>query len=329
MKDLNLIPKSFILEKKNKVKKAYLSVLILFIGFIAALAYILPTVYEYNLTSEKKSVEERVNQTNNYVEIENEFNSLKNAIEMREKEGKLLARKELDALGIVNAIEAAVPEKLFIQNAQISGESGSDLKIVLKGAAENDGVIASFIRNLMEDGYFKTVTLTSILNGQGNNGSNFDISLTGIGKSGLIYYKSRENGFTVGYPEDWIIKDNTEAKLQIAAEKSLSSAKPASLEILVRKSNMNLKAFVEDRKAQLKQELNKYEFKYSNPFKSSQTDAYKTMYLAGEDNEKYQYLELCTIKNNRAFIVTYKSDTTSFSNKARTIDRILKSFKID
>lgn len=329
MKDLNLIPKGFILEKKNKVKKAYLSVMILCIGFIAALAYIAPTVYEYNLTSEKKSLEQRVNQTNNYVEIENEFNSLKNAVEMREKEGRLLALKELDALSIVNAIEAAVPEKLFIQNAQISGESGADLKILLKGVADNDEIIASYIRNLMEDGYFEKVTLTSVLNNKINGSSNFDIAIWGIGKSDLISYKDWENGVNILYPQDWVVKDKTQTKLQLAAQKSLSSAKPASLEVQVSKTNMNIKAFADNRNKELKQKLIKYELKYSNPFKSSHTDAYKTMYFSEEDNEKYQYLELCTIKNNKAFIVTYRSDAASFSNKARTVDRILKSFRID
>lgn len=329
MKDLNLIPKSFITEKKNKVKKAYLSVLILCVGFAAVLSYIAPTVYEYNLTNRKESLEQQVNQTNNYVEMENEFNSLKNAVEVREKEGKLLDQKKLDALGLINAIEFAVPEKLFIQNASVTGEAETDLKVSLKGVASGDNEIASFIRNLMDDGYFKTVTLISVLNNQGNNGSSFEISLNGIGKSDLMEYKSWDNGFTVKYPGDWVIKENKEEKLQIAAQKSLSKAKPATLEVLTNKSNLNIKAFVDDRNAQLKKKLNKYEFKYSSPTKSSGVDAYKTMYFSEEDNVRYQYLELCTLKNNKAFIVTYKSDATGFSNKARTIDRILKSFNIN
>lgn len=77
MKDLNLIPKSLIVDKKNKVKKTYLSILIICIGIIVAAAYIVPTIYENNLRNNKQELEKKVNSTNSYVETVNEFNSLK------------------------------------------------------------------------------------------------------------------------------------------------------------------------------------------------------------------------------------------------------------
>lgn len=327
MKDLNLIPRSFKIQKKNRIKKIYLSILIISIGFFAALAYIIPVVYENNLKSEKILLEQQVSQTHNYVEMEKEFNSLKSAVEQREKEGKLLASKKVDMPEILNAIELAAPDKLFIQNIDTSGEAV--LEISLKGVAENERIIASFIRNLMDDGYFEEVTLSNILNKQGNNGSSFEISLTGIRKNDLVKYKNWDSGFTIGYPEDWIIKEETAEMVLLTAGKSMSSAQPAWLKVTVEKSGAGAKSFAENRKAALKAVLKQFELGYSSFTRCSNVDAYKLMYYAEEDNIRYQYMEICAVKNNKAFIATYRSDADGFSNKARTIDRILKSFNID
>lgn len=329
LKDINLIPKSYIIEKKNKIKKVYLSIVILCIGFFAAMAYIAPTVYEYNLKSEKASLEQQVLQTNNFVVLENEFISLKQAIEARELESKLLSQKQFNMLEIVNAIELASPEKLYIQKFDTSGEDKSDVKVTIKGVAENEESVASFIRNLMEDGYFKDVNLSSILNKQGNNGSSFDITLTGIREKDLTTYKAWESGFSIGYQADWSISKENSSNVVFVANKAVTAAKPASLEITIETTNLQLEQFVKEQQNKLQKGLDNFKLIYSNKIKSSKVDAYKQMYYAQEDGIRYQYLELCTIKNNKSYVVTYKCDSTSFSNKARTIDRILKSFKIN
>lgn len=328
MKDLNLIPKSYFTEKKNKIKKAYLSILILCIGFIAVVSYIAPTVYEYNLRSEKNSLEQQVSETNNFVVLENELNSLKQAIETREQESKLLSQKQLNVLGIVNAIEFASPDKLFIQKFETNGEDESDVKVSLKGTAENEETIASFIRNLMDDGYFNEVILSSVLNEQSNNGSSFDITLKGIKKSDLTLYKGWKSGFGIGYQADWSISQEKDSKVVFQANKATTAAKPASLEVSFETTGLQVKDYAKQRQNELEKSLKNFKLVYSSDTKSSNADAVKAMYYADDDNIRYQYLELYVIKDNKGYVVTYKSDSTSFSNKARTIDRILKSFNI-
>ncbi len=329
MKDLNLIPRNFLLEKKNKVKKTYLSILILIIGFMAAMSYILPTVYEINLKTEKKELETQVLQTNNYVEMEKEFSSLLKAVENRELEGKALSDKNFNAMDVVSAIEFAVPEKLFIKQFETSGENLSDIKISLKGVAENEEIIASFIRNLMSDGYFKSVFLSNITNKKDKSGSDFDVSLSGIGNNGLLEYSNWEQAFKIKYPSDWIIKEEAGGSVEFSAVKSYTSARPASLKVFVENTDKGLEAYIQQRKDKLKADLKDFELGYSKQVKTSKYMGYRLSYYADEDKVRYQYMELCVISDNKCYLVTYKSDLNNFSNKARTIDRILNSFSMN
>jgi Tfp pilus assembly protein PilN len=329
LKDLNLIPKNYFIEKKNNTKKAYLSILILCIGFVVAAVYIVPSVNEYNLKIEKNSLEQQVIETSDYVTLDKEFNSLKQAIEAREQEGTLLSQKQLNQLAIVNAIEAASPEKLFIQKFDTSGEEESDVKVSLTGVAENEETIASFIRNLIDDAYFKEVGLASVIKEQGNNGSNFDIVITGVNKDDFTKYNGWDNGFSIGYLPDWNISQEKDNKIVFVADTAMAAVKPASLEVLLENTKLQVDTFTKERQQKLKKSLNNFKHEYSNKTKNSKVDAIKTMYYAEENNIKYQYLELCVIKDNKCYVVTYKSDSASFSNTARVINRILKSFKIN
>lgn len=329
MKDLNLIPKNFILQKKNKVKKTYLSILIILTGLVFVVAYTVPTIYENKLKTEKQEIQQKVTESNSFVEVDNEFNSLKQAVFNRENEGKLLSLRKMDSTGIIGAIEGALPEKIFIQKIDASGESDSTVKITLIGASENEEVIASFIRNLMDDGYFNKVDLSRIVNNPDKSGNIFEMTLTGISTSNLLKYTDWNSGYSICYPKDWLKGKVTGNKVTFTAKSSLTSAKPASLEIANEDSSSNLKGFVSNRYKKLENELKEFKSVYSIETQCSKQSAYKTMYYASEDGIMYKFLELCTIKDKKIFIITYKSEVNSFDNKQRTIDRILKSFKFE
>ncbi|AEY65103.1 PilN domain-containing protein [Clostridium sp. BNL1100] len=326
MKDLNLIPKSLIVDKKNKAKKTYLSILIICIGLIAVTAYTAPAIYEINLRNDKQELEKKVNSTTSYVETVNEFNSLKKAVEVREAEGKKLSLNRIVVLGIVNAIENACPEKLLIQNFVSTGNNESDTKVVLKGVSTDENTLASFLRNLMEDDYFNNVVLSNISNKQGNNGTTFEVTLSGIKKSDLIIYNNWNNGFRICYEPDWSKKVDKDDSVLFTANKRLTSTDADSLEINVTSTELTSKEFTDKRINTLKNELEGFKEIYTTKTKSSGEEAYKLMYLGDEKGTRYKYLELYTVKDSKGYIVKYKSDPNSFEVKARTIDHILKSF---
>lgn len=328
MKDLNLIPSSFTIDRRNRIKKTYLSILIICIGFVSVLSYVVPTFYEYRLKDEKSILERQVSETSNFVKMEKEFDSLKAAVEARESEGQLLSKKKLDVLGIVKAIETACPEKLFIQKFDSSGNNDSDVKIALKGVADNEEIIASFLRNLMDDDYFSEVKVSSVANKQGNNASSFEISLQGIKKSNLTIYKGWNSGFKIGYPTGWIKSNEDDNHVLFTSGTRSAQTDPDTLEVLVTSTDMDSHAFAQDRTESLKKNLSGFEEGYMNKIGSSGSEAYKTMYYAAEKGVRYQYMELNTVMDGRAFTVIFKSDPISFTNKARTVDRILKSFTV-
>ena len=328
MKDLNLIPKSLFVYKKNKIKKTYLSILIVCIGVIAVTAYTAPAIYEINLNNDKQELEKKVNSTTSYVETVNEFNSLKKAVEARVAEGTKLSLYRMDVTGIVNAIEIACPEKLFIQNFISTGNNDSDTKVVLKGVSSDENTLASFFRNLMEDDYFNNVVLSNISNKQGNNGTTFEITLSGIKKSDLTIYNNWNKGFRISYEPDWSKKVDKDDSVLFTANKRLTSKDADSLEITVTSTELTSKEFVDKRINKLKNELEGFVKVYTTKTRNSHEEAYRLMYLGDEKGTRYKYLELCTVKNNKGYIVKYKSDPDSFEDKARKDDRILKSFAV-
>jgi Tfp pilus assembly protein PilN len=329
LKDLNLIPASYVFEKKSKYKKASLSILIILIGVAFVSAYILPTVYEYNLKNEKAVLIDEVAKTNNYVTEVKEFNTLKQAVEAREKEGTGLAQKQFSSLDIINAIEYASPENVFVQKMDISGESDSDVKVSLNCVAENEETIASFIKNIKDDAYFKKIGLSAISKGQENNGETFDLVLEGINKDNLTKYYGWDNKFSIGYIPDWVISEEKDNKVLLSASNSLTNASPASVEVLRENTQLQVKAFADERQSKLKRTLKNYKLVYSSQTKNSKSDAIKTVYSCEDNNIQYTCSELCVIKENKCYIVTYKCDSVSFSNTEQIINRIIKSININ
>lgn len=328
MKDLNLIPTSYVFTKKSKYKKASLSILIILTGVVFVSAYIYPTVYEYNLKNEKEKLSNEVARTNTYITEVKKFNTLKQAVEAREKEGTQLSKRQFSSLDIINAIENASPEKVFIQKMDVTGSSESDVKVSLKCVGVNEETIASFIKNINDDAYFKKISISNISKSEENNGKTFDLILEGINKDNLTKFYGWDGKFSIGYIPGWVVSEEKENKVLISAKSSLTDAKPASLEILQENSNLQVKAFADNRQKKLKASLKNYQLVYSSQTRNSSLDAIKTVYSYYDNDIKYTCSELCVIKENKSYIVTFTSDSISFSNTEQIVNRIIKSFNI-
>ena len=332
MKDLNLIPKNYYVEKKNKIKKAYLSILILCIGVVAVAVYLVPTIQEKNLKSEKAALEQKVSESKDYINTENEFNTLKQAIEVREQEVKQLGQKKLDLMGIFNAIEAASPEKLYILKFDTTGDDEASVEVKLGGIAEDEETIASFVRNLYDDAYFKEIGLAAITNPEelkDNKGKGFQITLKGVNKLNVTKYNGFDNNFNINLIDGWKVSKEEISKVLFEESIALTNAKPASVEVKLESTNLQVEDFTKERQSKLAESLKNYTFGYTKITKNSKLPATKTMYCAQEDNIQYQFVELCVVKDNDSYIVTYKTEVNRFANEEQSIDIILKSFNIN
>jgi Tfp pilus assembly protein PilN len=329
LKDLNLIPANYVFEKKSKHKKALLSILIVFIAIVFVSAYLFPTLYENNLKNEKAVLIDEVAKTNIYVTQVKEFNTLKQAVEARENEGTALAQRQFSSLDIINAIENASPEKVFVQKMDISGDSESNVKVTLNCIAENEETIASFIKNIKDDAYFKKIGMSAISKSKESSSRIFDLVLEGVNKDNLTKYYGWDHTFSIGYIPDWVISEEKDTRVLLSARNSLTNASPSSLEILKENTELQVKAFADERQSGLRRLLNNYNLVYSSQTKNSKLDAVKTVYSYEDNNIKYTCSELCVVKDGKCYIVTYKCDSVSFTNTEQIINRIIKSFNIN
>jgi Tfp pilus assembly protein PilN len=323
LKDLNLIPKSYLQVKKEKIKKAYLSFVILIIGFLFAIGYIIPTVYEFNLKKVNNTLQGQVFQSSGYVATENKLNSLKQAVEVREQEGKNLSLIQNDYLKIQNIIEKATPDRLFIKS--MTSVCNNNIAINITGTAENENIVASFVRNMQDEGYFKNIKITSILNNK--ESITFNIIIEGLSQNAFLSYKNWNDNYSISYPQNWVISKEKDSDTVITAPAS-GSLTPASIEILFSQNSNSLDASYNNRLTELRSKLTNFEKLSSSKTRISDVEAYKYIYCSQVGNETVKYSEICVAKNGMLFTVTYKDNYLEFESKERTIDRVLKSFNI-
>lgn len=326
MKDLNLIPKSYIADKKNKVKKTYFSIIILIAGFVFALGYIVPTIYQMSLAKNRDTLQAQVNETTNFVNIQNKFASLKAAVQQREDTGKQLAAYNNDVLAVINVLERACPEFVAFTTMTTTAENNT-VKISLKGYANTEFTIASFIRNLSNEDYFNTIDLTSVVKNQSQNGFVFNIDVTGIAESSFSVYNNIKNNFSIKYPKEWDVAKEEDNNILFVSKNITVNSSPGSIEVVISKENSSLDDCVKSRINKLK-ESKVFEDIYSHKTKLRGTDAFVNMYYITEAGVKYQVKEICVVKANKLFIVTCKENSLEFSNYSKTIDRILNSLYI-
>lgn len=326
MKDLNLIPKSYLADKKNKVKKTYYSMIILIAGFVFAAGYIVPTIYQMSLSKDRDALQAQVNETSNFVSIENKFVSLKAAVKQREETGEKLSSYSNDVLAMITVLERACPEYLAITNMTTTAEFGT-VKIKLKGSSDSEYTIASFVRNLTNEGYFDSIDIIDITKDQNDDGCIFNIDVTNIAQSDFSTYYNWVHDFSISYPKDWEIVSEEESNISILSKNLSINSSPASINISVSDVSSSIDDCIKSRVAKL-EESKVYENIFSHKTKLRGIDAYINMYYYTSEGNKYQIKEICVVKNNKLFAVTYKENSLEFSNYSKTIDKILNSLYI-
>jgi Tfp pilus assembly protein PilN len=162
LKDLNLIPKSYYLEYTKKKKRLYITAgITIFAGFMV-LAVALPLFWRYNLKMQRDSYENMVKQTMSYVETEKQLGLLRKMYEDRQGEAdRMLGRME-DMSAVFEAVEAAVPEKVFFLIMNVKTEDAEGMTVLLNGISPTMDGIATFADKIRKDGFFDDVAIDNI-----------------------------------------------------------------------------------------------------------------------------------------------------------------------
>lgn len=161
MKDLNLIPRSYILEKRKRIKRFYNILAISGIVIVIACMVIFPLGMRYKLILQKNALDRQVKETNNYVAIEKQMNTVQELYKLREDEGNKLEESGIDVKSVFEGIEKALPEKLFITSFGVGNNAGAS-QVTLSGIASSEDDIATFVKYMREDGHFKNVLVSGL-----------------------------------------------------------------------------------------------------------------------------------------------------------------------
>lgn len=164
MKDLNLIPKSYLRAKAKKVKRIYRVIVIFAAVLILAASIALPLGRRFKLEWDKNNIVKQVNETSGYVEKEKELKIIKDQYAEREKEAGELIKSGADVITILNKIEKASPQNFFIQSLNVmeSGNQSDIVQVTINCISKTEDDVASFVNYLRSDSYFENVVLNSI-----------------------------------------------------------------------------------------------------------------------------------------------------------------------
>ncbi len=162
MKDLNLIPKSYILAKQKR--KSMLRRTIAFIcGSIAAAVLILIPVYiKHNLQLEVDSYNKKAAQTDGNKVLLDKLDAVKQKFSEREKIAAGFNKDLFSAVTLLERLEKSVPHKLFVTELNIGSQNGGQVEITMAGMCATEYELASFITNLRGENYFSDITISSI-----------------------------------------------------------------------------------------------------------------------------------------------------------------------
>lgn len=162
LKDLNLVPKSYILQRRKKVKRIYTFVIVsLMTGFLA-ISITIPALMKYSLNQKLAVLELKVKQSLRYREINAQFNTVLDIFKSREEEGKRLSDTGIQPLLVIRELEKCVPESLYIKSFSYYNDVSKNFTVSLNGISESEENVAKFVKNINKNDMFTKVRINSI-----------------------------------------------------------------------------------------------------------------------------------------------------------------------
>jgi len=161
LKDLNLVPKEYLLKNRRKKKVFLYSIAGVFLASMLAVFVTEPLLTGYNLRRKFSILDKQIKESVNYVEIEREFSQLQNVYMQREDEAKALMSMGFSITSLIETIEKYMPEKLFTMNLSVNNTS-TGTNVILRGVSASENELASFISHLRNSSVFDSVELTTV-----------------------------------------------------------------------------------------------------------------------------------------------------------------------
>lgn len=162
MKDLNLVPKSYYINKKRKQMRLYSILFVVIYLVLVGVLTVTPLLTKKTLNEKLKLLEEKVNDINLDMQKKAQFEYIKGLVNTRELEAARLSRKGVNLLTILEKIEQSMPERMFVMNFKTTNSAVNDIEIMLTGSAASEIDIAAFISRIRKEGYFTGADIISV-----------------------------------------------------------------------------------------------------------------------------------------------------------------------
>jgi len=162
LKDLNLVPKSYILKKKKRKAMVFYSIFSVAIVAAVIVIVLMPVFKIQSLKSRMAFLDLNEKEVSKYISVEREFNVLKNMYLQRENEAKRLLVSGIDLLEIIEKLEGHLPERIFLKSLVAQKGGNNQIEITIRGIADSEEEIATFSRYISEDDYFSSIKIKSI-----------------------------------------------------------------------------------------------------------------------------------------------------------------------
>lgn len=166
MKDLNLVPKSYFHKRKKRKKIVFYSIFSVVVVVILAVVALIPIFMIQDLKSRLINIDLRTKEIGAYLDVEAEFNTLKDLYLQRENEATRLLGSDLDVLKIIEKLESYLPDKIFIQSMNVSKVQSGQAEVSIRGIANSEEEIAAFYNYVSSDGFFSGISIGAVNNMQ-------------------------------------------------------------------------------------------------------------------------------------------------------------------
>jgi len=152
--------------------------------------------------------------------------------------------------------------------------------------------------------------------------------------TGMIIYESIEDGIRISYPQDWSVTEGvmgTIAAFSSPAEfndvfaenanigtEDLSTYGPITLEEYTNITIDTLRTFF----------VTNMEIEQSTAITFAGSQGYKIVYTGTMGETRFKTMQVWTIKNKKAYLITYMAEPEDYSTHVGTIEKMIDSLEI-
>lgn len=162
MKDLNLIPKSYILEKQKRKNRILRTAAGICVGIVSIALFAIPLYMKHTLQLEVDSYNKKAAQTDRYKVLLDRLDAVKQKFNEREKTAGSIGKDLFSAVTLLERLEKGIPERLYVTDLNIGSQNGGQVEITLAGICATEKDLASYVTNLREENYFSNIAISSI-----------------------------------------------------------------------------------------------------------------------------------------------------------------------